>query len=333
MRVEPNKLDRSAYDNDPKTKAAPIILNLGGSRTAQSSLPGITPIASIAPGAMAAQKYMTPPVAASVDTHECSVVCVVEGTLKDAPSTVMNHFEKGGGQSGLVDIDPNDVATRNWLYGQLMGTAAYVKDNWSWLRETIEKKAGQGIQLISVKAVRVRGKIRFYFSGYTKYNTMFGRGGFGSSNEKIINILAGAGKTSSSFAATLKGVAGSFKGNALVSFIFGSATAIIEWKADVQKDGYDLTAALLMSVVKGVLAAALVVAVVALFVMLVIAAGAATVPVIAIGAVTVAAGFAINYAVEATDKALGRLATGDQKNGDGLATVITPYLRKAGKEI
>lgn len=75
------------------------------------------------------------------------------------------------------------------------------------------------------------------------------------------------------------------------------------------------------------------VVVVAAFVMLALAAGAATVPVIVVSAVTVAAGFVINYAVESADKALGRLATGDEKNGDGLSAAITPYLRKAGKQI
>ena len=53
------------------------------------------------------------------------------------------------------------------------------------------------------------------------------------------------------------------------------------------------------------------------------------VPVIVVGAVTVAAGFIINYAVESADKALGRLATGNTKSGDGLSTAITPYLGDA----
>lgn len=331
MRLQPNEIDQHAYDADPKTKAAPIIINLGNASGSNSSIPGITPIAK--KNETSVQKYMTPPVAASVNTDECSVVCVVEGALKGAPDAVLTFFKKGGGKSGLVDIDPYDVATRNWLLGQLAGTAAYARDNWSWLKETIEKKPGKWFQLVKVKAVHVRGKIRFYFSGYTKFNTAFGPGGFGPAHDRIVTILAGAGKTSSSFLATVKGVAGSFKGNALVSFIFGSATAVAEWKDDAQKDGYDLTSALLMSVVKAIVAAAIVVVVVAAFVMLALALGAATVPVIVVGAVTVAAGFVINYAVESADKALGRVVTGDAKNSDGLSTAITPYLRKAGKQI
>lgn len=330
MRLKPNEVDQHAYDGDPKTKAAPIIINLGNPNESRSSIPGVTPIAKKSETSV--QKYLRPPVAASVN-EECSVVCVVEGALKGAPDAVLTFFKKGGGKSGLVDIDPNDVATRNWLLGQLAGTAAYAGDNWSWLKETIEKKPGKWFQLVKVKAVNVRGKIRFYFSGYTKFNTVFGPGGFGPANDRIVTILAGAGKTSSSFLATVKGVAGSFKGNALVSFIFGSATAVAEWKDDAQKDGYDLTSALLMSVVKAIVAAAIVVVVVAAFVMLALALGAATVPVIVVGAVTVAAGFVINYGVESADKALGRLVTGDPKNSDGLSTAITPYLRKAGKQI
>jgi hypothetical protein len=41
----------------------------------------------------------------------------------------------------------------------------------------------------------------------------------------------------------------------------------------------------------------------------------------------------INYAVEAADKALGRKATGDVKNTDGLASVIAPLLRDTEKTI
>lgn len=333
MRVEPNKVDRTAYDNDPKTKAAPIIINLGGSISKMSSIPGVTPVSPAGLEKTGLQKYMTTSTAASAAVDECSVICVVDGTLKDAPKVVLDHFKTGGGESGLVDIDPNDVATRNWLYGQLAGTAAYVADNWSWLRASLDARTSKGFQLVKVKVVGSAKKLRFYFSGYSKYNNIFGPGGFGPRNERIMNILAGAGRTSSTFSATLKGVIGTFKGNALVSLIFGSATAIVEWKADAQKDGYDLASALLMSIIKAVVVAALTVLVVAAFVMLIFAAGAAAVPVIVVGAVTVAAGFVINYAVEAGDKALGRLATGNEKNGDGLSSALTPYLRKAATEI
>lgn len=333
MRIEPDKVDQHAYDNDPKTKAAPIIINLGRARPAPS-VPGITPIekyTASSPSAM--QKYMVPPSPSGAPVDECAVVCVVEGTLKDAPEKISSHFKSGGGKSGLMDIDPNDVATRNWLYGQLAGTAAYVKDNWSWLRASMDEKTAKGFQLVKVKIGHVRGKVRFYFSGFSNHNAMFGRGGFGPNSDRIMNILAGAGNTASSFKAALKGAASSFKGNALVSFIFGSATAYAEWKEDAQKDGYDLASALIMSVLKAVLAAALVVLIVAAVVMLALGTFALTIPVIVVGALTIAAGFIINYAVEAGDKALGRIATGDDQNTDGLAGVLTPYLRKAGEEI
>ncbi len=325
MRLEPNELDRHQYNADPKTKPAPIIIRLGhdsrpapavASKTARAAAPP-TPIPHAA--------------AAPVDDG-CSVVCVVEGKVKGMPAAISAHFAKGGGKSGFADIDPNEVATRNWIWGQIAGTAAYTKDNWDWLRASIDTKGHAGFKLVRARVHLVRGKVRFYFSGFSKFNTVFGSGGFGPGNERIMNIFAGVGKTASSFGAVAKGVAGSFKGNALVSFIFGSATAIAEWKSDVTKDGYDLASGLLMSLLKAIVAAALVVAPVAVIVMLAMMAGAAALPVIAVGAITVAAGIAIGYLVEAVDKKLGKMI-GGSANTDGLSAVMTPYLRKAGKEI
>ncbi|MET0858098.1 MAG: hypothetical protein ABWY27_15190, partial [Telluria sp.] len=152
-------------------------------------------------------------------------------------------------------------------------------------------------------------------------------------HDRIMNIFAGAGKTTSSFAAVGKSVASTFKSCALISFVFGAATSIAEWKEDVRKDGYDLAATLFVGVAKAVISAALVAALVALFVMGVMVAGAVAVPVILIGLLTVTLGIGTNYLVEAVDKSLGKAATGDAANNDGLASALAPALRRAGDSI
>lgn len=125
-------------------------------------------------------------------------------------------------------------------------------------------------------------------------------------------------------------VGGTFKGNALVSFMFGSATSWSEWQADAQKDGHDLAAALVTSLVKAVIAAALTVAVVAAIVFILMVVAKITVAAIVVGAMTLITGWAINYAVDAIDKQIGKAWLG-QCNGDGTAAAIAPWLRNAGK--
>lgn len=327
MRLTPNEVDKHQYDDAPKTKPAPIIVALGPNKTYNAPAP------SAAGAIFSHSPFPAPQMLAAPVDEQCSVICVIEGTVEGMPAVLAEHFKKGGGKSGLADIDPFEAATRNWIWGQVVGSGAYVRDNWSWLRACLDGKTHKGFQLVTAKMHFVRGKVRYYFSGYSKYNTVFGPGGFGPGHERIMSIFAGAGKTSSSFAAVAKGVAGTFKGNALVSFIFGSATSIAEWKDDAKKDGYDLAAALLTGVAKAIVAAVLVAALVALAVMFIMYASAATVAVIAIGAMTIAAGFIMNYAVEAGDKLLGKFATGDATNTDGLASAIAPWLRKAGISI
>jgi hypothetical protein len=269
------------------------------------------------------------PASAPVD-DQCSIVCVVDTSIKNAPASLDNLLKKGGGRSGLADIDPFEVATRNWLLGQAAGTVAYAKDNWAWLRASIDNKTHQGFKLVTAKIHYVRGHARVYFSGYSRYNAVFGQGGFSPSHDRIVNIFAGIGKTASSFTAVAKGVTGSFKGNALISFIFGTITAVAEWRDDLQKDGYDLAAALLMGVLKAIISAALAVAIVAVFLCLAMALFGAAIPVLLVGAITVIAGFTANFLVEATDKKIGRSSKSPPGNADGLAGVLAPALRHAG---
>lgn len=333
-KVEPNQWDRHKYSDDPKEKPAPIIIAIGGDTPRQSSSKNATPqsIRSVSPKSAASAQVITPVNAGSIHAPDlsCPVVCVIDGKVEGMPAHIAEHFKKGGDQSGFSDIDPNHVATRNWIWGQLAGTSAYVKDNWEWLRASLDSRTSQGFKLVKAQVHYVRGKVRFYFSGYSNSNTVFGRGGFGPSHERIMSIFAGTGKTASTFGSTLKGIAGTFKQNALVSFIFGTATAYAEWKDDVNKDGYDFAASLIITTIKAILVAAVTTLVVAAIVWLVMIAFGAALSVIAVGAITIGVGFVANYLIEAADKLAGRTITHNQSNTDGTASTVSQSMREAG---
>lgn len=331
-KVEPNKWDGHRYGDDPKEKPAPIIVAIGGDTRSPAG-------PSNAPPHRAPTKITVPvpAVAASAGSAPdqgflCPVVCVIDGKVEGMPADIAEHFKKGGDHSGFSDIDPNHVATRNWIWGQAAGNGAYVKDNWEWLRAGLDEKTSKGFKLVKAQVRYVRGRIRFYFSGYSNSNTVFGRGGFGPAHDRIMTIFSGVGKTSSTFAAASKGIAATFKGNALVSFIFGAATAFAEWKDDTHKDGYDLAAALITTTVKALLAAATVTLVVVAFLAIAMFFMGAAVPVIVVGAVTIFAGFIANYAIEAIDKSIGRDVTHDQSNTDGTSSIIAAWSRKASEQ-
>lgn len=333
-KVEPDKWDGRKYSDDPKEKPAPIIIAVGSDTTTSAPAKKSTAqsIQSV-PIKLAASTPVAAPARASsghAPDLSCPVVCIIDGKIEGMPAHITEHFKKGGDNSGFSDIDPNHVATRNWIWGQLTGTGAYIKDNWEWLRASLDGKTSQGFKLVKAQVHYVRGKVRFYFSGYSNSNTVFGRGGFGPSHDRIMTIFAGAGKTTSTFGATLKGIAGTFEKTALVSFIFGTVTSIAEWKDDVHKDGYDLAAALVTTTIKAILTAAVTTLVAAIIVWLVMIAFGAAIPVIAVGAITIGAGFIVNYMIESADKLAGRTITHDQSNTDGTASIIANWMRESG---
>jgi len=143
-----------------------------------------------------------------------------------------------------------------------------------------------------------------------------------------MSIFAGAGKTKSSFMAMAKGVVGTFKGYAAVSFIFGAATSYAEWKDDAKKDGYDFATSFVMGVVKSIISAAIAVAVVSALVMFLMVFFEISVSVLLVGALTICIGTVVGYLVEAADRKLGQVVTGDKTNFDGSSSIIAPYVRK-----
>lgn len=329
-RINPSLWDTKKYSNDPKEKPAPIIFSIiNAAQPSSSGSPENQPITKreTKPSFIISKSSSVPVTQKKLADDSCPVVCVIDGKVDGMPAHIFNHFASGGGESGFADIDPNHIATRNWIWGQLAGSGAYIKDNWEWLRASLDEKTSQGFRLVRAQVHYVRGKVRFYFSGYSNSNTFFGRGGFGPAHSNIMSIFAGAGTSKSSFTAAAKGIAGTFKGNALVSFVFGSATSIIEWKNDVNKDGYDLAAALITTTIKAIIAASATVLAVAAVIFFVMMIGSAAVPVIVVGILTLIGGIVANYFVDSADKYLGRQLTGDETNSDGSSTAIASWMR------
>ena len=347
-RYEPGALDNTRYDDDPATKPAPLIVVLKNDpdQTAASSPSpqasamqctaddplGIGRTWTLSPVASAYRlDFLTPmshSTAVVVEAQHATVV-VIDANEKGMPQKLLDHFASGGGKSGLADVDSNEVATRNWLYGQLAGTTAYAGDNWNWLRHSVNRQADGAFKLVKAQVSYVRGKVRIYFSGYSRMNPVFGAGGHGPGNAKVLQIYSGVGNSASTFTSVAKGIAGTFKGNALVSFIFGSAASWAEWQADAQKDGYDLAAALLMGLLKALVVAALTVAAVAALITFLMAGLVTSVAALAVGLVTILVGLVTNFAVEAIDKRAGRAWKG-RDNSEGLAAGVAPFLRSTG---
>lgn len=325
LKFEPQKLDVQQYNGDPTVKPDPIIISLGPPSESPESKKG-------RPAQQAKFSHLSnfnaPQSLAAPVEEDCTVICVIDGDLKGMPADIWNGLKNGGGDTGFADFDPFNIATRNWLLAQLAGAAAYTRDNWEWLRASLDGRAKQGFKLVKATIHYVRGKARYYFSGYSKYNTVFGPGGFGSGHDRITSIFCGVGKNGSVFNAAIKGVAGTFKGNALVSFIFSSSTAMAEWKNDITKDGYDLASTLLMGLLKAIFSAAIVVAIVACIVMFIMFFMGASLSVIAIGAMTVGVGVAVNYGVELLDKKLGE-AIGGESNQGGLSALLAERMRRS----
>lgn len=319
----------SGCSEDPKDKPAPIIISM--KKDVEKS-----PVSSGGKGSKFSPdlhgKSLSGVHASSNSGAQHSVVQVVELKASNIPSELQQHFSQGGGGTGLSVLDPSHVATRNWLYGQVAGVAAYVSDNWEWLSASVDKKTYKGTQFVKAVFSRTKNGIRVYFSGYSNSNKIFGRGGFGTGNEKIVQMFSGAGNLKGSFSASWKAVAGTVKNNALISFIFASSLAYAEWRSDAKKDGYDLFSSIFVALLKSLVVALVASLVVAFCIVVwgVLMAGSLTV--IAVGALTVAASIVVGYGIDVADGKLGKVVGGD-KNTDGMAGYLSPLVRRAGEAI
>lgn len=345
-RYEPAALDPTRYNSEPTTKPAPMVIVLKNDPSEGQALTGTGHANTNKAGALDGMDQWTlhpVPTAFGLDAltlysrqrpftpviEQHPTVAVIDGDAKGMPQKIKDYFASGGGKSGLADADPNEVMTRNWLLGQFAGVAAYAGDNWNWLRHSINRQADGAFKLVGAKVSYVRGKVRIYFTGYSARNPVFGPGGHGPGNAKILQVYAGIGKAGSMFKSTAMAVGGTFKGNALISFIFGSATSWAEWQADAQKDGYDLAAALMTGLVKTLIAAAFTAIVVAAVLFLLMVVLKLAVAAIVVGVLTLAVGWLSMYGVEAMDKQAGKVWKGPD-NSDGTSAGVAPWLRSIG---
>ena len=310
MKIEPMRLDQKKYGLDPAAKPDPIIVVLG------DPFPPTNRDSSARSLPTTAQ-----------NEEKSAIICVVNGTLNEMPDKIRKEIFADDGGCVWIDLDTDDIVTRNWMLAQLSGVAAYAADNWAWLKASIDGKTHTGFQLVKAKIHYVKGQIRFYYSGYSKHNTVFGPGGFGPGHDRVMSIFAGTGKLSSMLTSTAKGLAGTFKSNALVNLIFSSSLTMAEWKDDVNKDGYDLAAALFMNVVKAVLGAALTALFVTIIIAILMIGAGAAVSVIAVAGITIVVGVLAGYLIDVVDKKLGKMAGGEE-NKDGLSGVIAKHMRE-----
>ncbi|WP_155640086.1 hypothetical protein [Burkholderia territorii] len=307
---------------DPKDKPAPIIIAIKKNSFAAPAtrVDASLPVGSVVPSAT--QKHPDADV-------EHAVVRIVEVEMAGAPDEVWKMLEQGGGNTGLADIDPNHIATRNWLLGQAAGTVAFLRDNREWLGHSIGKTP-TGFRVVMAKLHYVRGKARIYFSGFVKGNPVFGGGGFGAQNEKIVTIFGGAGEMTGAFKGMWEGTKAAVRDNALISVIFSSATAFAEWRADAKQDGYDLVAKLFVGLIKALIAGAAVALAVAAITAIAFFFGVAM-PVIVVGGVFVLAGFWVNYGLDLADKKIGEHLLG--KSEVTSADVAATGFRNVGRWI
>ncbi|WGS40185.1 hypothetical protein LFL97_10495 [Burkholderia sp. JSH-S8] len=304
---------------DPKEKPAPIIIAM---KKNSSAAPTSQAVASAA-----ADRVPTSTQVHSGTDVEHAVVRIVDVSMSGAPDEVWARLQKGGEHTGLADIDPNHIATRNWLMGQAMGALAFLQDNREWISNSMGNTS-RGFRFVMAKLHYVRGKARIYFSGFAKGNPVFGPGGFGAQSEKVITIFGGAGELSGSFKGMWAGGIASFKGNAVVSFFFSSATALAEWQTDAKKDGYDFIAAVLVAAVKALLAGALVALAVAIATAVAFFIFGVGMTVFAVGGIFLVGGLLVNYGLDLADKKIGEHVLG--KEGSTSSDIVAPWFRKAG---
>ena len=85
----------------------------------------------------------------------------------------------------------------------------------------------------------------------------------------------------------------------------------------------------MVSLVKSLLTALIVAIISAIVIIIAAIVFEVSIPILAIGAITVAGSVVFSYGLDAADKALGRKII-NEDNKDGIATYISPQLRQAG---
>jgi hypothetical protein len=324
--VEPNEWDTHQHGGLPTHKPAPIIVAIGN-----LAKPTGSPAAS----------------QESTVQHEEQSVHIHEVSKRGAPPDVLKFFEDGGES---LELDSQNIITRNWITAQLFGTAGYVSDNRTWIRELINHKFY--LQRVLHKS---GPKIYIVFKGNNKLRTMMSASRYGLQNSKIMRITGGAGGVKQAWDATKGAAKDSIKvfakeeGQMVVK---GGGIAIVltigmdvaEWHKDYseigpdgkpKKDFYDLLAKVGTDLAKAGLVAVLTTATVAAgFTVLAAVGVTVAAPILLVVAGTIAVSIFWTYMVERADKAVAR-ASGGRDTSNWLADTfrgIAQYLAHATKD-
>ncbi len=244
-RYRPADLDRQHYDSDPRTKPAPLLVVLANEpapRQPGRANPWDEPEAP-------ALQYSQPRPA-----EQAMHIVEVRPNVGVMPDEVADFFRKGGEDTA---IDADKLITRNWLWAQIAGAAAYVGDNLPWIRDLWAQK---------FYLTKVKGRAYIIFKGSPGLRKFLTGTRYLSDTTKVVAISAGAGTIKGVHKAGWEAVKGSMKGAAKFALILTMTLDFAEWLADYEqrdpvtgkpkRDFYDLGAKIFTDVAWAVIGAA-----------------------------------------------------------------------------
>lgn len=283
---EPNVLDPyTCKSQNPSDKPAPLIVTMrppGGDDAGGLDLEG-----------------------ADVQTMH---VIEVQKTLAEVPKQILDFFASGGEETA---IDTNGIVTRNWLLGQLLGTALNLAEQREWIREL----KGQTFYL--KRRIRKSGEVVYdvVFSGNHKLRSLLKGTRYLADNPAVLSITHGAGTANgvrhAAWNAT-KGMAGRL---GVIGLVFTISTDVAEWMQDYDQIDpvtgkpkatlSDLFVKIGINVAKAVAVTAMTAVTMAGLTMLAGAVGFGVMPVVAVVVGVVVIGVFFSYVAELLDKQLG----------------------------
>ncbi|MBW9107859.1 hypothetical protein [Paraburkholderia phenoliruptrix] len=228
---------------------------------------------------------------------------VFEVDKSSIPKQVMDALAAGGSED--TAIDTNNIATRNWLIGQLAGATAFLKDNKQWIQELWREK----FRLMKIVHKNVGERTYVVFTGNPRLRKLVTAARYGVQNEKVLTIAGGAGTAASGAAAAWEGSKGAFKKAGLIALIFTITLDTAEWLHDYEdigpdgkrkKDIADLLGKIGIDLAKAGLSAAI--ASVAVGAAVALLAGTVALPVAAIVVGTIVVAIAVGYGLDWLDK-------------------------------
>lgn len=314
-RYEPNKLDTAAYDADPATKPAPLIVVMKNDpqpTQIQASRPPISTSPITGPGStLGVPSYdpLTFSDASRERMNEQSMHVVEIKPDKDMPQQVADFFKHGGEQTAL---DSKGILTRNWLWIQIVGGIAYVGDNLPWIKDLWKEKFY--LQRVKHKAGE---KVYVVFKGNAGLRKFLTAARYGADNAKVLAITGGAGSAAGLRHSAWAGAKGVAKGGGALAVVFATVINVFEWLADYEqrdpvtgkpkKDFFDLAFKIGVDISKAVISAAIGSALIGVALM---AAGAIIGAPIVVATSTIVVGtiiasVAIGYSIDFIDKHFG----------------------------